>query len=265
AARRRRDRARDLSGAVGQRCARAGRGERSGACRWVRAGRARKRDLRRTRRSDDAVRRDRRGRVTVAEISAEQVRRLRERTGAGMMECKRALQEADGDMARAEEILRERGLKDVQKRAGRSAAQGLVDSYIHFNNTVGVLVEVNCETDFVAATEEFKALTKDVALHVASAAPRWLTREEIPTAVLDAERRVYEAQAREQGKPDNVIERMVEGKLDAFYRDNVLLDQKFVKDDSKSMRSLVDEVSAKVGEKVAVRRFVRYKLGEELD
>jgi len=203
--------------------------------------------------------------VTVADISAQQVRELRERTGAGMMDAKRALQDADGDMARGEELLRERGLKDVQKRAGRSAAQGLVDSYIHFNNTVGVLVEVNCETDFVAATQEFKDLTRDIALHVASAAPRWLTREEIPSVVLEAERRVYEAQAREQDKPDNVIERMVEGKLEAFYRDNVLLDQKFVKDDSKSIRTIVDEVSAKVGEKVAVRRFVRYKLGEELD
>jgi elongation factor Ts len=203
--------------------------------------------------------------VTVADISAQQVRELRERTGAGMMDCKQALQDADGDMTRAEELLRERGLKDVQKRAGRSAAQGLVDSYIHFNNTVGVLVEVNCETDFVAATQEFKDLTRDIALHVASAAPRWLTREEIPSVVLEAERRVYEAQAREQDKPDNVIERMVEGKLEAFYRDNVLLDQKFVKDDSKSIRTIVDEVSAKVGEKVAVRRFVRYKLGEELD
>ena len=201
----------------------------------------------------------------MTDISAQQVRELRERTGAGMMDCKQALQDADGDMARAEELLRERGLKDIQKRAGRSAAQGLVDSYIHFNNTVGVLVEVNCETDFVAATQEFKDLTKDIALHVASAAPRWLTREEIPSAVIEAERRVYEAQAREQGKPDNVIERMVEGKLEAFYRDSVLLDQKFVKDDSKSIRTIVDEVSAKVGEKVAVRRFVRYKLGEELD
>jgi elongation factor Ts len=201
----------------------------------------------------------------MADISAQQVRELRERTGAGMMDCKQALQDADGDMTRAEELLRERGLKDVQKRAGRSAAQGLVDSYIHFNKTVGVLVEVNCETDFVAATQEFKDLTRDIALHVASAAPRWLTRDEISSVVLDAERRVYEAQAREQGKPDNVIERTVEGKLEAFYRDNVLLDQKFVKDDSKSIRTIVDEVSAKVGEKVAVRRFVRYKLGEELD
>jgi elongation factor Ts len=201
----------------------------------------------------------------VAEIGAEQVKKLRERTGAGMMECKRALQDADGDMTRAEEILRERGLKSVEKRAGRSAAQGLIDAYIHFNNTVGVLVEVNCETDFVAATEEFKTLTRDVALHIASAAPRWLTREDVPTSDLEAERRIFEAQAREQGKPENVIEKMVEGKIEAFFRDNVLLDQKFVKDDSTTIRARIDEVSAKVGEKVAVRRFVRYKLGEELD
>jgi elongation factor Ts len=201
----------------------------------------------------------------VADIGAEQVKALRERTGAGMMECKRALQDADGDMARAGELLRERGLKDVQKRAGRSAAQGRVESYIHFNNTVGVLVEVNCETDFVAATEEFKILARDVALHIASAAPRWTTRDEVPTSVLDAERRIYEAQAREEEKPDNVIERIIEGKIEAYHRDHVLVDQKYVKDDSKTIQTLVDEVSSKVGEKVAVRRFVRYKLGEELD
>ena len=198
-------------------------------------------------------------------VAASDVKALRERTGAGMMECKRALQDADGDMTRAEEILRERGLKSVEKRAGRSAAQGLIDAYIHFNNTVGVLVEVNCETDFVAATEEFKTLTRDVALHIASAAPRWLAREDVPTSDLEAERRIFEAQAREQGKPDNVIEKMVEGKIEAFFRDNVLLDQKFVKDDSTTIHARIDEVSAKVGEKVAVRRFVRYKLGEELD
>jgi elongation factor Ts len=201
----------------------------------------------------------------VATIGAEQVRQLRERTGAGMMDSKRALQDAQGNMERAEELLRERGLKDVQKRAGRSAAQGRIESYIHFNNTVGSLVEVNCETDFVAATDEFTTLTRDIVLHIASAAPRWLTREEVPASELDAERRIYEAQAREQGKPQNVLERIVEGKLDAYFRDNVLLDQKFVKDDSKTIGQLVDEVSAKVGEKVAVRRFVRYKLGEELD
>jgi len=201
--------------------------------------------------------------VTVADISAQQVRELRERTGAGMMDCKQALQDADGDMTRAEELLRERGLKDVQKRAGRSTAQGLVDSYIHFNNTVGVLVEVNSETDFVANTDEFKTLVKDIALHIASpASPSWVTREDVPGSLLDSERHIFEVQAKESGKPDDVIEKIVTGKLESFYKDHVLLDQPFVKDDSKTIQQLLDETSARVGEKVAVRRFVRYKLGE---
>ena len=199
----------------------------------------------------------------MADISAQQVRELRERTGAGMMDCKQALQDADGDMTRAEELLRERGLKDVQKRAGRSAAQGLVDSYIHFNNTVGVLVEVNSETDFVANTDEFKTLVKDIALHIASpASPSWVTREDVPGSLLDSERHIFEVQAKESGKPDDVIEKIVTGKLESFYKDHVLLDQPFVKDDSKTIQQLLDETSARVGEKVAVRRFVRYKLGE---
>jgi elongation factor Ts len=200
----------------------------------------------------------------VSKVSVEQIRRLRESTGAGMMDCKRALEDADGNVDRATEILRERGLASAQKRRGRSANQGLVESYIHFNNTVGSLVEVNCETDFVANTEEFRGLAKDIALHVASpAAPRWLTRADVPEEILEDERRIYEAQAREMGKPDNVVPRIVEGKLNAFYEENVLLDQKFVKDDSKTIQQMLDEISAKVGEKVALRRFVRYKLGEE--
>ena len=201
----------------------------------------------------------------MTEVSAEQVKALREATGAGMMDCKRALQDAGGDVARATEILREKGLASVAKRAGRSADQGLIESYIHFNNTVGVLVEVNCETDFVANTDEFKALTRDIALHIASAMPQWVSRGEVPVQVMDSERHIYEVQAKESGKPDNVIPKIVEGKLEAFHRDHVLLDQKFVKDDSKTIRQLLDEVSAKVGEKVAVRRFVRYKLGEGTD
>ncbi len=197
-------------------------------------------------------------------IAAEQVKQLRETTGAGMMDCKHALQEANGDMARAVEILREKGLASAAKRAGRSADQGLVESYIHFNNTVGVLVEVNCETDFVANTDEFRRLAKDVALHIASpASPRWLSREDVPADVLESERHIYEVQAKEMGKPEKVIPNIVEGKLKAFFEDHVLLDQQFVKDDSKTIQQLLDEVSAKVGEKVAVRRFVRYKLGEE--
>ena len=199
----------------------------------------------------------------MTDITAAMVKQLRDATGAGMMDCKQALQDAGGDIDRATEILRERGLASAARRAGRSANQGLVDSYIHFNNTVGVLVEVNCETDFVANTDEFKALVKDIALHIASpASPSWVTREEVPGSLLDSERHIFEVQAKESGKPDNVIERIVEGKLEAFYKDHVLLDQPFVKDDAKTIQGLLDETSARVGEKVAVRRFVRFKLGE---
>jgi len=199
-------------------------------------------------------------------ISADQVKTLRERTGAGMMDCKRALQETDGDMEKAVELLREKGQASVDKRAGRTADQGLIDSYIHFNNTVGVLVEVNSETDFVANTDEFKQLVKDIALHIASpAAPTWLARDDIPPDVIQQQEHYARVQAKEAGKPDNVLDRIVEGKLRAFYEDSVLLEQPFVKDDSKTIQQLLDEVAAKVGEKVAVRRFVRYKLGESTE
>lgn len=199
------------------------------------------------------------------DISAEDVKKLRELTGAGMMDCKKALQEAEGDMNRAVEILRERGLASAQKRAGRTATQGVIDSYIHHNNSVGVLVEVNSETDFVARTEEFRRLAKDVALHIASAMPQWVIREDVPEAVLETERRIYEAEARQQGKPDTVLDRIVDGKLQSFFKTTVLVDQPFVKDPDRSIQQLLDGVSAKVGEKVAVRRFVRYKLGQDLD
>jgi len=199
----------------------------------------------------------------MTEIAASQVKALRDLTGAGMMDCKRALIESDGDMERAAELLRTKGQASAAKRQGRSADQGLVDAYIHFNNTVGSLVEVNCETDFVANTPDFRQLVKDIALHIASpAAPRWLQRDDVPTSVLETERRVYEAQMREQGRPENKIAMIVENKLESFFKENVLLDQPFVKDDSKTIAQLLDEVAAKVGEKVAVRRFVRYKLGE---
>jgi elongation factor Ts len=201
----------------------------------------------------------------MTDISAEEVKRLRERTGAGMMDSKKALQEAGGDVDRAVEILRERGLASAQKRAGRSATQGVIDAYIHHNNPVGVLVEVNCETDFVAKTDEFRRLARDVALHIASAMPQWVTRDEVPEEILETERRIYEAEARQKGKPDNALDRIVEGKLQGFFKTTVLLDQPYVKEPEKAVQQLVDEVSAKVGEKVAVRRFVRYKLGEDLD
>jgi elongation factor Ts len=198
------------------------------------------------------------------EIPAELVKRLREMSGAGMMDCKKALQDTDGDIDKAFELLREKNLASASKRAGRSANQGRVDSYIHFNNTVGVLVEVNCETDFVANTDGFTTLVKDIALHIASpASPSWVSREDVPGEVVDAERHIFEIQAKEMGKPDNVIANIVEGKLKAFFEDNVLLDQQYVKDDTKTIQQLLDEVSGKVGEKVAVRRFVRYKLGED--
>jgi elongation factor Ts len=202
----------------------------------------------------------------MTEISAAHVKTLRELTGAGMMDCKRALQETDGDVDKAIELLREKGLASAAKRAGRAADQGLIDSYIHFNNTVGVLVEVNSETDFVANTDEFRQLVKDIALHIASpAAPQWLTREDVPAQIVEQEEHFARVQAKESGKPDNVIDKIVEGKLRSFYEDSVLLEQPFVKDDSKTIQQLLDELGAKVGEKVAVRRFVRYKLGESTE
>jgi elongation factor Ts len=202
----------------------------------------------------------------MTEIAAELVKRLRDMTGAGMMDCKRALQDTEGDLERAAVLLRERGQAQVSKRADRSANQGRIESYIHFNNTVGSLVEVNCETDFVANTDDFKQLAKELALHIASPlAPRYVTRDEVPKDLADRERLIYEAQAKEMGKPDTVIPNIVEGKMKAFYEENVLLDQRYVKDDGKTIQQLLDEVSAKVGEKVAVRRFIRFRLGEETE
>jgi elongation factor Ts len=197
-------------------------------------------------------------------ISADQVKRLRELTGAGMMDCKRALEETGGDVDRAVEVLRLKGLADSKKRAGRVARDGVVDAYIHMNGRLGVLVEVNCETDFVANTEGFRSAARDIAMHIAASDPRWISREDVPEDVVDGERKIYAEQAREQGKPDNVIDRIVQGKLEAFFKDTCLLDQPFVKDDSKTVGELVAETSAKVGEKVEVRRFARFKLGEEI-
>jgi elongation factor Ts len=198
-------------------------------------------------------------------IPAELVKALREATGAGMMDCKRALEESGGDMERATELLRQRGKASARKRGGRTANEGVIESYIHFNRRVGVLVEVNCESDFVANTDQFRTLAREVALHVASAKPRWTDREEVPQDILDAERRVYEGQAREDGKPDHLIERMVTGKLEAFFKENVLLDQPFVRDSSKTISELAEEASATLGEKVAIRRFALFQLGEELE
>jgi len=202
----------------------------------------------------------------MSDISAAQVKELRERTGAGMMDCKKALVETGGDMEKAVELLREKGLASAAKRAGRSANQGLIEAYIHFNNTVRDLVDVNCETDFVANTDEFKALAKDIALHIASpAAPRFVSREEVSQDEIDHESQIFAKQAQESGKPENVIDKIVEGKINSYFKEIVLLDQPFVKDDSKTVQQLLDETSARVSEKVAVKRFVRYKLGEETE
>jgi elongation factor Ts len=201
----------------------------------------------------------------MSSITATQVKELRDATGAGMMDAKKALVESEGDVEKATQLLREKGLAGVAKRAGRAAEQGVIANYQHFNGSVGVLVEVNSETDFVANTEEFRQLAKDIAVHIASMAPRWRSREDVPEEIVANEREIYAKQAAESGKPEHVVPKIVEGKLEAFYKDHVLLDQPFVKDDERSVGRLVDETAAKLGEKVAVRRFVRYKLGEELD
>jgi len=202
----------------------------------------------------------------MADITAEQVKRVREMTGAGIMDTKRALQEVDGDIDRAIQLLAEKGMASVGKRAGRSANQGRVESYIHFNGAVGSLVEVNCETDFVANTEEFKQLARDIALHVASPAePRWLRREDVPASDVEATHHVFEVQAKEFCKADDATEKIVDGKMDAFYKDNVLLEQAYVKNDSKTIQQLLDEVGSRTGEKVVVGRFARFRLGEDDD
>lgn len=204
----------------------------------------------------------------MAEITAGAVKSLREKTGAGMMECKNALTEANGNEEQAIEILRKRGLASARKKEGRIAAEGAVGSYIHMGGKVGVLVEVNCETDFVARGEEFQQLVKDVAMHIAAAEPRYVSREEVPSDALDKEREIARAQAKNDpknaNKPDQVIDKIVEGRLNKFYEEYVLLDQPFVKDPAKTIGELVTEKTAKTGEKIAIRRFTRYKMGEGL-
>jgi elongation factor Ts len=205
----------------------------------------------------------------MAEITASAVKQLREKTGAGMMECKNALVESGGDEDKAINILRERGLASAKKREGRIAAEGIVGSYIHMGGKVGVLVELNCETDFVARGEEFSQLVKDIAMHVAAAEPRYVSREEVPADVLDKEREIARAQAKNDpknaNKPEQVIEKIVEGRLNKFYEETVLLDQPFVKAPEKTIAELVTEKTAKTGERIAVRRFTRYKMGEGLE
>ena len=199
--------------------------------------------------------------TTKTAITAQQVAELRAKTGAGMMDCKKALEEAGGDMAKAEDLLRVKYAARADKRADRAAAEGVIEIYLHFNGRVATMVELNSETDFVANTAEFKQLAKDLALHVASARPLAVRIEDIPADVVERERRVYAAQVAEEKKPDAVKEKIVEGKLRKFYQENVLLEQPFVKDDKVTIGELVKALSGKTGEKVQVRRFARFELG----
>jgi elongation factor Ts len=196
-------------------------------------------------------------------FTAKDVQALRQKTGAGMMECKRALEENKGDMSRAEEYLRVKGIAKAEKRAGKQTSEGVITSYIHHNGKVGVLVEVNCETDFVARTDDFRKLAREIALHIASAAPIAVDREGVSPDKVAVERRIAEEQARASGKPDNIVQRMVEGKVEAYYKDVCLMQQPWIREPKKTIGDLVKEASAKVGENIQVRRFVRFQMGEE--
>ncbi len=197
------------------------------------------------------------------QISAKDVSALRAKTGAGMMDCKKALQETGGDIEKAVDFLRQKGIAKAEKRSGRVAREGTIGHYVHFNGRVGVLVELNCETDFVARTDDFKQLARDLAMHIASARPIAVTADQVPQEILLRERSIFEKQVEETGKPEAVRAKIVDGKLSKLLKELVLMDQPFVKDDKKSIEQLVKEVSGKVGENLVVRRFVRQELGEE--
>src|SRR6187431_3589743 len=195
-------------------------------------------------------------------ITADLVKQLRDKTGAGMMECKAALTEANGNMEEAVTLLRKRGLAQAAKRAGRATAQGTIGSYIHMGGRIGVLVEVNCESDFVARTEDFNNLVKEVAMHIAAADPRWVRREDVPADAIEKEKAIYRAQMESSGKPANVLDKIIEGKLGSFYSQFVLLDQPSVRDPNVTIAQLVAQASAKTGENIQVTRFVRFRVGE---
>jgi elongation factor Ts len=200
----------------------------------------------------------------VAEITAKMVQELREKTSAGMMDCKKALTEAGGDMAQAEEVLRKKGLSAAAKKAGRIASEGAVASYIHMGGKIGVLVEVNCETDFVARTEGFQSLVKDIAMQIAAANPLYVRREDVAPEVVAKEMEIARHQAREQKKPDAIVDKIATGKVEKYYKEVCLMEQAFVKDDKKTIQEVVTEAVAKIGENIQVRRFTRYALGEGL-
>ncbi len=196
-------------------------------------------------------------------FTAKDVQTLRQRTGAGMMDCKKALEETNGDAEKAVELLRKKGIARAEKRAGREATQGLVSSYLHHDGKLGVLVEVNCETDFVARNDDFRNLVKEIALHIASAAPIAVDKDGVAADHVERERRIYEEQVRASGKPEHLIGKIVDGKVESYYKDVVLLSQAWIREPKKTIGDLIKETSAKVGENIVVRRFARFKIGEE--
>ena len=198
-------------------------------------------------------------------ITSEMIKQLRERTGAGMMDCKKALTETDGDMDKAIELLRKKGLAAAAKKAGRIAAEGIVDSYIHGNGRIGVLVEVNIETDFAAQNEEFKQFVKDIAMQIAAAKPEYVSREEIPAKVIEAEKDIIRAQSAKEGKPENIIEKMLTGRVEKYYKEVCLLEQEWIKDSSRTIKDLLSEKIAIIGENINIRRFVRFERGEGIE
>jgi len=198
-------------------------------------------------------------------ISASLVKELRERTGAGMMDCKKALAEKGGDIEQAATYLREKGLAAAAKKAGRIAAEGLIESYIHGVGKIGVLVEVNCETDFVAKTDEFRGLARDIAMQIAAAKPEYVSRDEVPAEMLEKERNILRAQALNEGKPEKIVDKMVAGRIEKYYKEVCLLEQPFIKDSNITVQQLLTEKIAKIGENISVRRFTRYELGEGIE
>lgn len=199
----------------------------------------------------------------MVEVSAERIKELRKRTHAGVMDCKSALQEAGGDMEKAVDFLRKKGLATALKRAGRETSEGLIHSYIHTGGKIGVLVEVNCETDFVAKTDEFNTFVKNLAMHIAAARPLGIRREDIPEEVVQREQEIYRAQAVEMGKPEKILDKIVQGKMEKFYKESSLLDQQYVRDPDITIQDFIHDMVAKSGESISVRRFVRYQLGGE--
>jgi elongation factor Ts len=198
-------------------------------------------------------------------VDATMVRDLRERTGAGILDCQKALVQAGGDMNKAIDFLRQKGLATAQKKAGRTTNEGLIASYIHAGSKLGVLLEVNCETDFVAKTEEFQELARDLSMHIAAAAPGYLRREDVPAAIVEKEKEIYMAQAKESGKPPAVLDKIVAGRVDKYYAETCLLEQPFVKDPSIVITDLLSQKIAKLGENISIRRFARFRLGETIE